>query len=391
MSCAALPCTVGCPLQQRGEEPTTAPPNMVGVDTALWIRLARLSERLKMPLVPALAAIGSAEGFVEASPEEQEAALGGLSPHHRRVLSATLGSDCADDVALLERIGASVVAVGSPEYPRGLLDLPDAPPCYFCLGDPTCLLRRTVAIVGSRHTGRYGLDMARRLAGDLAAAGVCVVSGLAVGVDAAAHEGALDAGGLTAAVLGCGIANPYPRRTAPLRRRIADTGGAVISELPPSAEPAPANFPHRNRLVAALTLATVVVGASESSGALITAEWAVELGREVAAVPGSVRDPFNRGAHRLIKEGAHIADNAEAVLSLIGATPSDAAPAKLDLGSLSPAEQTVFALLSNTAVHRDALGEAAGLDAASLATVLTKLVTLGLAEGRPGGSYVRGI
>jgi len=356
-----------------------------------WIRLSILADSVKSPVVPALRRLGCADDFIAALPDTQAEALGGLTGHGRRVLSAVMATDCTPHVGTVTELGASLLTCESDDYPKGLLDLDFPPACLFVLGDASCLVRRCVSIVGSRASSPYGLDMSSRIAEGLAARGVCVVSGLAVGVDSAAHEGALRIGGLTAAVLGCGIDVPYPRRNRELRGRIVESGGAVVTEMPPGAEPSRDAFPRRNRLVAALSLLTVVVGASDSSGALITADWAAELGREVAGVPGSVRDPFNRGAHKLIREGAHVVDSAESAFALIGLTGDESPQRDLDLASLAPHERQVWSLLSHRPTHIDWLGDEAGLSASALATALTVLMARGLVEARPGGCYVRAV
>lgn len=356
-----------------------------------WIRVSILSERLKLPVVPAIERLGSADEFIVAGVSAQAEALGGLTAHGRRVLGAVMASDCAVQVRTLSEAGAYVVSYDSDDYPKGLLDLDCPPPCLFAQGDVSCLARRCVSIVGSRASSPYGLDMACRISEGLAARGVTVVSGLAVGVDAAAHQGALNVAGLTAAVKGCGIDVAYPKRNEELRKRIIESGGAVVTEMPPGTEPSRDAFPRRNRLVAALSLLTVVVGASESSGALITAGWAAELGRDVAGVPGSVRDPFNRGAHKLIRDGAHVVDSAESAFALIGLTGEESPQRDLDLGSLGPDERQVWGLLSHKPIHLDWLGDQAGMSPAELGAALTMLVARGLVEARPGGCYVRAV
>lgn len=355
-----------------------------------WIRLTLLQARLRTPVLRAAEGFGGVEGFLAAPEGARAEALDALSGPRARWLAAILESQPTGVLESLAELGASVLVAEDPAYPPGLLDLPDAPPCLFALGDPSCLLRRTVAIVGSREAGIYGTDTAGALARGLAEAGICVVSGLAVGVDAAAHRGAIEGRGATCAVLGSGLDNPYPHANRELRERILTTGGCVVTELVPGTEPTPPEFPRRNRLIAALSLVTVVVGAREQSGALLTAGAALELGRDVAAVPGSVRDPWNRGAHQLIRDGAHVVDGPEAVLELIGgasALPS----APLDLAALSEDERRVFLALSHQPVHVDALGADLGLDSGRLAATLTVLLARGLAEPRPGGAWIRGV
>lgn len=361
------------------------------METPDWVRLSILQARLRLPTLAAVESLGGPDAFARATAEDQAAALGGLSGPRVAWLRSLWRSDLAELLAKLETTDVLVLPYDSPSYPAGLFDLADPPPCLYVAGDPACLLRRTVAIVGSRESGLYGLDSALTLARGLAEAGVCVVSGLAVGIDAAAHRGALDAGGSTAAVLGCGLDDPYPVANRELRARIAAEGGAVVTELPPGTEPTPGEFPWRNRIIAGLSLCTVVVGAREQSGALITAGVALELGREVAAVPGSIRDPFNRGAHRLIRDGAHVVDGAQAVLDLLGCGPGGAGATPLDLEQLPEEQRRVFLALGHQPTHIDALAEELGMEVARASGILMLLVARGLVEARPGGSYVRGV
>jgi DNA processing protein len=216
--------------------------------------------------------------------------------------------------------GARLVTRADDDYPLPLLDLSLPPPVLVVAGEiPPPLLGAGlgVSMVGSRRADAYALEVAERFARQLAAAGLPVVSGFARGVDAAAHRGALDGDGRTVAVLGCGVDVGYPRGHGKLFRRIADGGGAVVSEFPCGTEPRPWHFPIRNRLIAALTLGTVVVRAAERSGSLITARHAADLGREVLAVPGPVFDRLSAGTNRLLSDGAGVAASARDVLDVL--------------------------------------------------------------------------
>jgi DNA processing protein len=210
-------------------------------------------------------------------------------------------------------------------YPTRLAAIPDPPVVLWTRGDPAVLDRPAVAVVGSRRATPTGLAVARRLASDLAETGLCVVSGLARGVDGAAHEGALAVGGSTVAVLGCGADIVYPREHASLAERIVDVG-ALLSEFSPGTPPLPQHFPIRNRIISGLALAVVIVEASDKSGSLITARTALEQGRDVLAVPGSVLSGQYRGCHALIKDGARLVETVTDVLEEIGwaALPSAA-------------------------------------------------------------------
>lgn len=361
------------------------------MDVTDWIRLSILSQRLSRPLVPAIERLGGPDGFLGATASERAEALGGLSRPAHTVVEGVLKCSTDAQAASLEPLSAEVVTYWDREYPAGLRDLEAAPVCLFVRGPSEVFARRAVAIVGSRQAHAYGLDIARSMARDLADAGVVVVSGLALGVDTAAHQGCLEGRGATVTVTACGIDVNYPSRNRSLRDAIIAGGGVVLSEFPPGGEPSRDLFVKRNRLLAALSLLTAVVGARERSGALITARWAGELGREVAAVPGSIRDPFNRGSHLLIQDGAHVVDGAASVLAILGIDPAEERIANLDLDALSPDERIVFDALSHRPCHRDELADRCGLSPAALATALTLLGARSLIRALPGGSYTRGV
>ena len=196
-----------------------------------------------------------------------------------------------------------------PDYPPLLRRAPNPPLALFVAGDPACLWHPGVAVVGSRSATPAGRDNARSFSRALVGSGWAVASGLAAGIDTAAHEATLEAGGLTVAVLGCGPDVAYPRANSALLDRIATAGGAVVSEHLPGTAPRKENFPTRNRILAGLTLATVVIEAATRSGALITARLAAEAGRDVFAVPGSIHNPMARGCHRLIRDGACLVED----------------------------------------------------------------------------------
>ena len=235
---------------------------------------------------------------------------------HDPLETAVLRQAMSEADAALERavrLGIEAVPLGDPEYPALLGCIPDPPPVLWVRGAAAVLGRTLVAVVGSRAASPYALQVAGRLAGELAGHGVVVVSGLARGVDSAAHRGCLSAGGATVAVLGSGLDRIYPAEHAQLAEEIA-AGGAVMAELAPGAAPLPEHFPLRNRIISGLSLATVVVEASEKSGSLITARCALEQGREVMAVPGSVLSGRNRGSHALLKDGAKVVETADDIL-----------------------------------------------------------------------------
>jgi len=280
-----------------------------------------------------------------------------------------------------------------PRYPTPLNDLPDAPAVLYVRGDVARLERAVaddcVAIVGARRASPYGLEQARGLGRGLAAAGLTVVSGMALGVDSAAHVGALEAEGVTLAVLACGPERPYPASKRRLHAQIAATG-AVVAELPPGTPPRRWCFPARNRIIAALAQALVVVEAGERSGSLITAGQAADLGREIAAVPGLVTAPLAAGTNALIADGAQLVRGPGDVLELLFGTPA----AVLDLGwreeRRGGLEPDLRALLERVCAGCDTVAELAAAEANVDATLagLAQLELRGLVRRAAGGRYV---
>jgi DNA processing protein len=267
-----------------------------------------------------------------------------------------------------------------PEFPPLLAAVHDPPPGLFLRGaaHAELLARPAIAVVGARSCTDYGAHVARLLAREIASAGAVVVSGLARGVDGWAHRGALDAGGATVAVLGCGIDRDYPRAHSSLASRITETG-LIVSEYPPGVVPAPWRFPARNRIVAGLAAATVVVEARERSGALITADFALEEGREVLSVPGEITSSLSRGTNALLRVGATAVSTAADVLEAIGLPPVTAP--EPPHGSAATA---VLAALDAGAATADEVVRIACLDPAAAAAALTELELAGLVSGVAG-------
>jgi len=273
-------------------------------------------------------------------------------------------------------------------YPAALGRLRDRPQRLRVRGDLGD--RRRVAVVGTRLPDGYGEELAREIARGLARAGVTVVSGGAAGVDGVAHRAALEAGGHTIAVFGTGIDVAYPREHQPLFEEIVAAGGALVSELPDGAQPAPWTFPRRNRIVAALSEAVVVVRAGVRSGALITAALARRLGVAVFAVPGDVRERLSAGPHALLRDGARVAEGADDVLDALGIGAAE--PGQLELpGAAAPSGDAgrIYAALRRDSRHADELAREAGLDPGPAAVALLTLELEGLCEQRPGRYFLR--
>jgi DNA processing protein len=291
--------------------------------------------------------------------------------------------DAFDERAALERLrerGLRFVGRSDSGFPPLLGAIHDPPPGLFLRGTaPIELLARpAVAIVGARACSPYGRHVARRLGRELAAAGLVVVSGMARGVDAEAHRGALERDGLTVAVLGCGIDRDYPAAHAALAGQIVERG-LVASEYAPGVEPAPWRFPARNRIIAGLCGATIVVEARERSGALITADFALEEGREVFAVPGEITSALSAGSNALLRLGATPLTAADDVLEAYGIVPEPPAPPVVSDGAAAVLEQVRAA-----AASPDELARATGLDAGRLAALVTELELVGLVSVEEG-------
>ncbi|MFZ1947703.1 MAG: DNA-processing protein DprA [bacterium] len=290
----------------------------------------------------------------------------------------------------LRRSGVAITALGEPGYPALLAEIAVPPPVVYVKGSLEAADANAVAIVGSRKPSLAGFRMAVELAGDLARAGFTIVSGLARGIDTAAHRGALEAGGRTIAVLGSGIDVTYPPENKSLAESVA-AHGALLSEFVPGSRPLKGNFPRRNRLISGLSLGTVVVEAGERSGALITADAALEQNRTVFAVPGNPGYAGAKGANRLLKEGAKLVESAADVLEDISAQVVPRADqAVLGLAPcLTRAEEQVAGLLSDAPVHVDEVSRHLGMPADTVLAVLLSLETMGLVRPLPGKFYVR--
>jgi DNA processing protein len=290
-----------------------------------------------------------------------------------------------DEASYLARLGESGVcwiARSAPEFPPLLHAIHDPPPGLFLRGaaDADVLRRPTVAVVGARSCSAYGAQVARTLGRELAAAGLVVVSGLARGIDGEAHRGALESGGATVAVLGCGIDRDYPAAHRELAARIRGSG-LTVSEYAPGVEPAPWRFPARNRIIAGLSAATVVVEARDRSGALITADLALEEGREVFAVPGEITSALSSGTNDLLKLGASPLTASGDVLHVFGLAAAESEPV-----ALGQSAEKVLARLRDGPASADELARTTGLDAGALASALTELELAGCAVAG-GGVY----
>lgn len=302
--------------------------------------------------------------------------------------------------SVLKAQDGKVVALADEGYPERLRTIADPPAVLYCDGVLAPEDRYAIAIVGARQATPYGLRITTILAGELAARGFTIVSGLARGIDAAAHRAALEAGGRTIAVLGCGLDVDYPPQHADLRKEIA-ASGAAVTEFAAGTLPLAHHFPKRNRIISGLSLGVVVVEAAESSGSLITARLALEQGREVFAVPGPVDSPLSKGPHGLLKQGAKLTETIDDIVEellpqLEGSPMEGAARVGGRRSSLSPEppnlsqdERIVYALVRGTPLHIDELAEHSRLAPAILAGILLGLELKAAVRRLPGQRYCR--
>jgi DNA processing protein len=371
------------------------PPDLLG-----HVRLAcmpGIGSRLRRLL---LERFGTPDGVFAASPAEI-ASVGRISRKLAAALPTLANDPTADDViALCRKRSVDIVLEGRDGYPSLLSRIDDPPGLLFVRGTLLPQDALSVAIVGARHATAYGLKVAEQLGASLARAGYTVVSGLARGIDAAAHRGAIQAGGRTIAVLGSGVLNVYPPEHADLAREVIDAG-ALISELPPLTDPNVGTFPQRNRIVSGLSLGVVVVQAADRSGALITARLATEQGREVFAVPGPIDCRMSRGCHGLIRDGAKLVESVDDILEEFGplfetATTADGrrvkTAAELHLGDV---EQQVLdacdalAAGASNPVSIDDIVDRSGLAASQVLATIGVLEMRRLIRRLPGSQIAR--
>lgn len=375
------------------------PHHFTSEELRAWLRLS-----LEPGLTPAqarqlLAALGLPQQIYQSS-------AAALARHVPADLAAQLAQDAPDELrdaiaqamAWLEHPRHHVLTLADPAYPHGLLDLHDPPLLLYANGEPSILRHPGLAVVGARSATQSGQETARDFAGALAAQGWCIVSGLAAGIDQAAHQGALQAGPQgagTVAVMGTGMDLVYPSAHRDLAHRIAEHG-LLLSELPLGTRALPHHFPRRNRLVAALAKGVLVVEAARQSGSLITARLAGELGREVFAIPGSIHSPLSRGCHALIRQGAKLVESAQDILDELGAAapgqpglPVCAAQVAAHASSVPEELRPILERIDFAPLSPEQLLRRTGLLATELPAVLAELELAGCIEALPDGRFQR--
>ncbi len=337
--------------------------------------------------------IASADGTLERALEPRSIREADLPPKTHAYLSSPDLALLACDLEWIEASGARPILCTDPEYPPQLVGIAHAPPVLFVLGNSAALLSRQVAIVGSRNPTPVGRSTAHDFAAELARAGLTITSGLAVGIDAAGHEGALLGGPSTIAVCATGLDEVYPRQHEQLAARIRHAG-ALLSEFPPQTAPAKANFPRRNRLISGLSAATLVIEAALRSGSLQTARFAIQQGRKLFAVPGSIHEPLKQGCHHLIREGARLVQQPADVLSdlkisLISEALARASAQPARARSLDNEYEMLLDALGFESATIDSLAGRTGQSCESVASMLLILELEGRVAPHPGGRYGR--
>lgn len=356
-------------------------------DLCFWLALHRTPSIGSQRFSALLARFGTPRAVFEAEPADWRAA--GLPDRTIPYLQEPDWKAVAADLAWLSGGGRHCLTRAHPLYPPLLAEIPDPPVLLFIEGEPESLSRRQIGIVGSRNPTPAGRRIAHDWAEALVGAGLAITSGLALGIDAAGHRGALDGGGVTVAVAGAGPDRIYPRQNRELATDIIAGGGALASEFPVGTEPKAMNFPRRNRIISGLSLGILVVEAAPRSGSLITARLAAEQNREVFAVPGSIDNPLARGCNELIREGAKLVQNVADILEEFDLRT----PLAYKTGPLDPEDEAARSALLKCIAYGptsvDTLVAATGISPEAICSELLILELLGYVASAPGGGYMR--
>ena len=382
-----------------------AKPQPNSSDIEKWLRLIRAESVGPTTFAKLIKHFGSAERALGASVGEL-AEIDGVGFKTAERIAASRGKfDVSAELELAEKLDVWIINVDDKRYPPALKQIYDPPPVLYIKGNLTREDNLAISIVGSRRCSLYGQEQSSRFAHFLSSAGFTICSGMARGIDTAAHQGALSAGGRTIAVQGCGLASVFPPENKKLFELIAESG-ACISELPLGYEPLSENFPPRNRIIAGLSLGTIVVEAGFRSGALITARAALENNREVMAVPGKIDSPLSKGTHRLLKQGAKLIESVEDVMEGLGyigeqledhvSTAAEKAAESVETPlfdikalKLSGPEKTIYECLKKEPSHIEEIIADTDLAAGSVNAGLVSLRLKGLIKQLPGSLFVK--
>jgi DNA processing protein len=380
-------------------------PQQNSVDIEKWLKLIRADDVGPVTFAKLLKHFGTIDCALGASVSELTK-IDGIGFETAEQITATRDKfDTSAELELAEKLGVCLINLTDERYPTLLKQIYDPPPILYIKGSLTAADNLAISIVGSRRCSLYGQEQSSKFAHFLSSAGFTICSGMARGIDTAAHTGALSASGRTIAVQGCGLANVFPPENKKLFELIAESG-ACISELPLQYEPLPENFPPRNRIIAGLSLGTIVVEAAANSGALITAAAALENNREVMAVPGKIDSPLSKGTHQLIKQGAKLVESVEDVMEALGyigerlqscATAAAAKASEMlekplfDIGqlNLSGNEKTIYNCLGKEPLHLEQIIAKTNLTPGGINAALISLRLKGLIKQLPGSLFLR--
>jgi DNA processing protein len=353
------------------------------MDYLFWFALKAVPHVGNVTFRRLLGRFGSAENVFKVSAKEL-ASVRGINPETVACIgNHEFRAEAEAECRAVRRAGIKIVTFLSSEYPKALLGIPDHPPYIYVKGT-ICSEEPAIAIVGSRRASTYGLNTAEKLAYDLSSHHVSIVSGMARGIDTAAHRGALKAGGRSIGILGCGIDVTYPAENRRLFAEIAESG-ALVSEFPMGTEPRPENFPRRNRIISGISGGVLVVEAAENSGSLITAQYALDQGRDVFAIPGNINYGNSRGTNKLIKQGAKLVERVEDILEELPRGQTGGGTRAQDMKiTLSPLEAGIYTLLAGYPLHIDDIIAKSALTVSEVSAILLRLELNGMITQLPG-------
>ena len=360
----------------------------MSLQLADWLTISHWPKISYQRLMHLMRAFPSTKDFFEATTDEWLEA--GASKADIAIFKTRDDARVEANLTWAQGRNQTILTLDDVRYPSLLKEMTDPPLVLYVRGSVACLQQPQVALVGSRHASSYGKDNAFHFAQALAAQGYAVTSGLARGIDAAAHEGALQRNGVSIGVIGSGFNHFYPKAHLALAEQMIDAGGAVLSEFSINAAPEPRNFPRRNRIIAGLSLGVLVVEAAMRSGSLITARLALEMGREVFAVPGSIHSPLAKGCHSLIKQGAKLVESAEDILDELGyrMAPSVANNTNNTDGA-GREKSLLLSHLGHEIIDIDTLSIRSGLTVETVSAMLLTFELDGIVASLPGGCYQR--
>ena len=359
-----------------------------------WLRLSRIPGLGSTGLLALLQVFQDPENILGASHVQLRAVVGDNTELLNAITSDPDREVLQTDLAWLAQDDSHLISILDTNYPPLLREIPDAPVLLYIRGEPDCLSMPQIAMVGSRNPTPAGSENARAFARVLTQGGLTVTSGFALGIDAAAHQGAIEAGGNTIAIVGTGVDRVYPARNHELAHQIVKRG-AIVSEYPLGTPPLRENFPRRNRIISGLSLGTLVVEAAMRSGSLITARLAAEQGREVFAIPGSIHSPLSKGCHRLIRQGAKLVETANDIIEELGAlvdSLKQVSDTEVNVDPAQPEADEQYPLLEYLGydpIDINALVELSGLTPEAISSMLLDMELAGKVQSCAGGKYQR--